>query len=133
MKAQQKDVVLALRTLHSDIKNCELLERKELTDDVVIAVVAKGIKQRQDALTQFRQAGREDLAVVEESQIALFRKYLPTQLDRPAVEALVREAIAAVGAAGKKDLGKVMGALMPKVKGKADGKMVNEIVNSLLA
>jgi uncharacterized protein YqeY len=132
MKARDKDTLVALRSLSGEIKNVEINERREVTEADVTAVVMKAIKQRQDALEQFRKGGREDLAVVEEAQIELFKKYQPRQLDEAEVEALVRECIAESGAEGKRDMGKVMQSLMPKVNGKADGKLVSSIVGRLL-
>jgi uncharacterized protein len=132
MKARAADKVVALRTLHADIKNVTVNAGQEPTDALVATAVAKAIKQRADAVDQYRQAGREDLAAKEEWEIALFRAYQPRQLDRAEIEVLVRACIAETGAAGKKDMGKVMQALMPRVKGCADGKLVNQIVQALL-
>jgi uncharacterized protein YqeY len=132
MKARDKDTLVALRSLSGEIKNVGINERREVTEADVTAVVMKAIKQRQDALEQFRKGGREDLAAVEEAQIELFKKYQPRQLDEAEVEALVRECIAESGAEGKRDMGKVMQILMPKIKGKADGKLVSSIVGRLL-
>ena len=132
MKAHEQDKLTALRVLLGQIKDVTTNAGKEATDADVAAVVAKAIKQRSDATEQFRQGGREDLAAKEEMEIALYRKYQPQQLDRPAIENLVRQAIAESGATGKKDMGKVMQALMPKVKGAADGKLVSQIVQEEL-
>ena len=132
MKSGNKDALTALRSLHSEIKNLELIHRKEINDGSIAEVVAKAVKQRQDSIAQYRAAGRNDLADKEQVEIELFRKYQPKQLDRAEIEALVRECITAAGATSKKEMGKVMGLLMPKVKGKADGKLVNEVVSALL-
>lgn len=132
MKRGDRAALTALRTLHSEIKNIDLLQQKEITDATVAEVVAKAIKQRQDASAQFRAAGRHDLADKDQAEVELFRKYQPQQLDRAAIETLARACIQAAGATAKKDMGKVMGLLMPQVKGKADGKLVNEVVSSLL-
>lgn len=132
MKAQAQTKLIALRTLHSEVKNATVNAGKDLSDEAMAQVVAKAVKQRQDAAAQYRTAGREDLSAKEEAEIEIFRRYQPQQLDRSAVEALVRAAIAECGAATKKDMGRVMPLIMPKVKGRADGKLVNEIVQSLL-
>lgn len=132
MKAQDAARVSALRMLNAQIKDATVNAGKEPTDDAVAAVVAKAIKQRQDSVDQFRAAGRNDLADKEQHEIDLIRAYQPKQLDAAEIETLAKEAIAASGAAGKKDLGKVMQALMPKVKGRSDGKLVNQIVLQLL-
>ena len=132
MKAKETDKLTALRTLLAQVKDATINAGKEPTDTDVATVVAKAIKQRRDSIAQFRQGGREDLAQKEEQEIAVFQKYQPQQLDQAAIEELVRKCIADTGAAGKKDMGKVMQALMPHVKGRADGKLVNQIVNTML-
>jgi len=133
MKAGEKERLTTLRSLHAQIKDATVNAGKDMTDDAVIAVIAKQIKQRADALEQFRNAGREDLAAVEESEMAILRAYQPAQLSEAEIEAFVVEAIQSTGATTKKEMGKVMAALMPKVKGKADGSIVNRIVGSKLA
>lgn len=133
MKAQEKEKLLALRTLHSEIKNLELMERKELSDGNVAGVVAKAIKQRAESEEQFRAAGRADLADRERFQIGLFTKYLPAQLSAAEIETIVAAAIAESGAQGKQDIGKVMKLVMPQVKGRADGTLVNETVAARLS
>ena len=132
MKAQEPDKLTALRMLNAQIKDATVNAGKDPTDEVVATMVAKAIKQRQDSVEQFKAAGRNDLAVKEQREIELFRAYQPQQLDAAEIEALVRKVIAETGAAGKKDLGKVMQALMPQVKGKSDGKLVNQIVMAQL-
>ena len=133
MKAQASETLVALRTLHAAIKDQTVNAGVEVTDEVVAAVVAKAIKQRTDAIEQFASAGRQDLVDKEQKQVDLYRKYQARQLDRAEIEALVRQCIAESGASGKKEMGKVMQLLMPKVKGCADGKLVNQVVQSLLA
>ncbi len=133
MKSKNNETLVTLRTLHSEIKNIEINTRKEITDEDVASVIAKGIKQRQDAAEQFEKAGRNDLVNKEQNQIALYAKYQPKQLDRSEIEELVTNIIAETGADTKKDIGVVMKNLMPLVKGKADGKLVSEIVNMKLS
>lgn len=128
MKAQDPDKLTALRMLNAQIKDATVNAGKDPTDEAVATIVAKAIKQRQDSVDQFKAAGRTDLADKEQREIELFRAYQPQQLGAAEIEALVRKVIAETGAAGKKDLGKVMQALMPQVKGKSDGKLVNQIV-----
>ena len=132
MRAHDQERLVALRTLHAQIKDATVNAGRAADDDGVATVVAKAIKQRLDAVEQYRAAGRGDLADKEQREIDLFRKYQPQQLDAAALEALVRQCIAASGASGKKDMGKVMQALMPQVKGRADGKLVNQIVQAQL-
>lgn len=132
MKERAQERLTALRTLHAQVKDATTNQGKEPTDDDVLTILNRAIKQRLDAADQFRKGGREDLAIKEEQEIAQYRKYQPAQLDAAAVEALARKAIADSGAVGKADTGKVMKLLMPQVKGKADGKLVNQIVSGLL-
>lgn len=132
MKARAAEKVTALRTLMAQIKDATVNAGKDVTDGEVATVVSKAIKQRQDSVEQFRAGAREDLAVKEQAEIDLFRKYMPKQLDEAEIEALAAKAIAESGATGKADLGKVMKVLMPQVKGKADGKLVNTVVGRLL-
>ena len=132
MKAQEPEKVTALRMLNAQIKDATVNVGKDPTDEIVATIVAKAIKQRQDSVEQFKAAARTDLADKEEREIALFRAYQPQQLGAAEIEALVKAAIAETGAVGKKDLGKVMQVLMPKVKGRSDGKLVNQIVQTQL-
>ncbi len=132
MKAQAPETLTALRMLNAQIKDATVNAGKDPTDEAVATIVAKAIKQRQDSVEQFKAAGRNDLADKEQREIELFRAYQPQQLGAAEIEALVRKVIAETGAAGKKDLGKVMQALMPQVKGKSDGKLVNQIVMAQL-
>ncbi len=132
MKARATDKVTALRMLHAQIKDVTVNAGREPTDVDVAVVVAKAIKQRADSAEQFRQGGRLDLADKEQMEMDLFKKYQPQQLSQAEIETLVHQAIEESGAAGKKDIGKVMAILMPKVKGRADGKLVNQVVSGLL-
>jgi len=132
MKAQNSEALLALRTLHAAIKDQTVNAGVEVTDEAVCSVVTKAIKQRNDAIEQFTAASRQDLVDTEQKQIDLYRKYQPKQLDRAEIEDIVRQCIAESGVTTKKEMGKVMALLMPKVKGRSDGKLVNQIVQSLL-
>jgi uncharacterized protein YqeY len=132
MKAQDGETVMTLRTLNAAIKDQTVNAGIEVTDDVVTAVINKAIKQRADAIEQFAAAGRQDLVDKEQKQMELCRNYQPKQMDRAEIEVLVRACITESGATGKKEMGKVMQLLMPQVKGRADGKLVNQVVLSLL-
>ena len=132
MKNRENDRLTALRTLHAQIKDATVNLGKEVTDGDVATVVAKAIKQRLDAAEQFKQGARQDLADKEAMEAETFKKYQPRQLTQAEIEELVRNAIAETGAVGKKEMGKVMAVLMPQVKGRADGKLVNQIVQALL-
>ena len=121
-----------IRMARANIKNIEIDEKRELNDDEVLAVLMKEVKMRQDSLQEFTKAGREELVEQAKREIAILRKYLPEQLSDEELKALVEEAVAETGAAGPKDMGKVMAALMPKTRGRADGKRINTMVRELL-
>ena len=121
-----------IRMARANIKNIEIDEKRELNDDEVLAVLVKEVKMRQDSLEEFAKAGREELVEQAKQEIAILRKYLPEQLSDEDLRALVEEAVAETGAAGPKDMGKVMAALMPKTRGRADGKRINTMVRELL-
>jgi hypothetical protein len=133
MKAREMEKVTALRGLHAQIKDAGTNAGKEEDDELVASVIARAIKQRHQSIEQYREAGREDLAEVEQQEIDWIKVYQPEQMDEAEIEAIVSKAIADTGAEGKQDMGKVMGAVMPQVKGKADGKLVNAVVQKLLA
>jgi len=132
MKAKDTVALDSVRAIKSVVKLAEIEGGKELSDEDVHSIIQKAVKQRRDSITQFIAGGRQDLVANEEAQIKVLEKFLPAQLSEAEVAQLVDEAVAATGAAGAKDMGKVMGALMPKVKGKADGGMVNRLVKAKL-
>jgi uncharacterized protein YqeY len=105
----------------------------EATDEDILAVIQKEAKQRKDAITQYNDGGRPELAAKEEKELKLLETYLPAQMGEEEIRILVKEAISTTGASSVQDMGKIMGALMPKVKGKADGSLVNKIVKEELA
>jgi len=122
-----------LRMTQNAVYLSEKTQARELTDPEVEAIVAREVKTRRESVDAFRKGGREDLASKEEAEIAILAGYLPEQLDDTSIEALVAEAIAATGASSARDLGKVMGWLSPKTKGRADGRRVSELVARALA
>ena len=132
MKAGDKVSLGTLRMVSSAVKDLSVNVGKETADEHVLAVLTKSVKQREDSISQFRGAGREELAAAEEAEMAVLKKYLPEPLSAADLEALVRRVIEETGAASKKDMGRVMGALQPQVRGRADGKAVNQLVQSLL-
>lgn len=135
MKAKEsgKQRLSVIRLVRGAIRQLEIDGKKELQDEDVLGVISKEVKQRRDSIEDFKKGGRDDLVAAAEAEIAILMEYLPQQLSEDEVRNLVKEAIAASGAASPKDMGKVMKELMPKVKGRADGKLVNEIVKELLA
>jgi uncharacterized protein YqeY len=122
-----------LRMAGSAIYNAEKRERRTYTDDEAAGVLAREVKTRRESIEAFRKGGREDLAAKEEAEIAILSEFLPEQLSESAIEALIAEAISATGAATQKDLGKVMGWLAPRTKGRADGRVVSQLVGKALA
>ena len=120
MRSGEKDRLGLIRMLMAGIKQREVDERIELDDAQVLAVIDKMIKQRKDSVTQFEAGGRADLVAKETAEIGWLTDYLPAQLSEAEVDALVREAIAATGAASMKDMGKVMGLVKPKAQGRTD-------------
>ena len=132
MKAGEKDKVSVLRMLTAEMKQREVVDAVELTDAVVISSIEKMVKQRRDSESQFRAGNRPELADKEAAEIAVLMAYLPQQLSTAEIDALIAQAIAETGAAGGKDMGKVMAWLKPKVAGKADmGKLSGLIKNKL--
>ena len=127
-KSQEKARALVLGTILANLKNRELELGRTPTDDEGVEVIRKGIKLRREAAEQFAAAQRADLADVERNQIKVLEEFLPPAVDPAEIRAAARAAIAA----GAKDLGRVMGAVMPKFKGRADGKLINEIVREEL-
>lgn len=123
----------ALSFLRSEMMNAAIDKRKKnLEDNEIISVIKKQIKQRQDSIEQFEKGNRLDLAGKEKKELEILKSYLPEQLAPEAVKAAVKEVIAAVGAQGMKDMGKVMKEVTAKLEGKADGRVVSEIVKELL-
>jgi len=127
-KQREKQRILVLSTVLSEIRNKEIDGRAELDDDGVVQVISKGIKQRKDAADQMRAAGREELAVNEEEQSAILQVYLPEALSEDEVRAIIRAAIE--GGAG--EMGPLMGQVMPKIRGRFDGKEANRLVREEL-
>jgi len=123
----------ALRLLRSAIEYEEISRGKALDDAGVQEIVARQVKQRRESIEAFRKGNRQDLASKEEAELKVLSAYLPQQMGRDEVRALAQKVMAEVGARGAADKGKVMGRLMPQVKGKADGAVVNEVVTELLA
>jgi uncharacterized protein len=128
--ALRRDV---LRMAQNAVYLVEKRDRRELSDDDVAGILSKEVKTRRESVDAFRKGGREDLAAKEEAEIAILQGYLPEQLDDAALGALVDDAVAATGASNARDMGKVMGWLAPRTKGRADGRRVSELVAKRLA
>ncbi|MDK3022558.1 GatB/YqeY domain-containing protein [Cupriavidus taiwanensis] len=133
MRAREMDRLGTIRLLLAAIKQREVDERVELDDSAVLAVVEKLIKQRKDSIAQFQQAGRNDLADKELAEVEVLKVYMPAALSDAEVAAEVQQAVAATGAAGPQDMGKVMGVLKGKLAGRADMTAVSALVKAALA
>jgi len=133
MKAGDKKRRQVIRLMMSAIKQIEIDSRKELSDDEVIAVLGKMLKQRRDSYTQYTDAGRNDLAEQEEFEITIINEYLPEALSDDEVAAIIDEIIASTGAASPKDMGKVMGQLKAKLQGRADMGVASALVKQKLS
>ena len=132
MKQGEKARLSVIRLVRGAVRQAEIDGKKTLSDDEIIGVITKEVKMRRDSIEEFERGGRSDLVEKTQAEIAILMPYLPEQLSPDEVRQLVETAVAEVGATTAKDMGKVMGVLMPRVKGRADGKLVNEIVRSLL-
>lgn len=133
MKSQDKIRLSTLRMLLSAVKYKEIDLGKALTDEEVIETVTSSVKQRRDSIEQFSTAGRTDLVEKEEAELKVLQGFLPEQLSVEEVKAEIDRTVTEAGASGMKDLGKVMKLLMPKVAGRADGKMVSDAVRERLS
>ena len=133
MKARDKPRLGALRLIMADFKRIEVDERIELDDERVLVILDKMTKQRKDSLTQFEDAGREDLANQEALEIAVIAEFLPDQLSDDEVSSMVKAAIAETGAASMQDMGRVMAIVKPQVQGKADMGAVSGLVKAQLS
>ncbi|MBI4035847.1 GatB/YqeY domain-containing protein [Candidatus Daviesbacteria bacterium] len=125
--------VSTLRLLLSEIKNAEIAKGGELSDEDIVSVVQKEVKKRKEAATAFRSGGRQESAVKEESEAAILEKYLPSQLSTEELTKIVQDTINEIGATGVQDMGKVIGAVMGKVRGQADGGTVSALVKGKLS
>ena len=133
MKAQEQTRVLVLRALRGKIRDLEIEKRGELTEQEMLGVLTNAAKQRQDSIKAYRDGGREDLADQEEQELELIKSYLPEQLSDAEIGKIVDAAITETGAESMRDIGRVMGKVMPQVKGRADGSAVQNLVRSKLS
>jgi uncharacterized protein len=133
MRARDERRTTTLRMALAAAHNLRIERGRELTDEEVVEVLGRGVKQRRESIAVYRGAGHEDRAAAEEAEVAILAEFLPEQLSDDEITALARAAIAETGAAGPADTGRVMGRVAPQTKGRADGRRVSEIVRSLLA
>ena len=132
---REKDVVKrdSVRAINTMIKQIEVDERRELSDEEIVKIIQKGIKQREEAIVQYQNAGRDDLVQKEQEQADVFKEYLPKQLSDEELETQLKALITEIGAQSIKDIGKVMGQASKKFAGVADGKRINETAKRLLS
>jgi uncharacterized protein YqeY len=132
MKSRDDLRLSAIRMVRSAVKNKEIDAKRELADQEIVEVLSTLVKQRRESIRMFSEAGRDDLVAKEEKELTILLEFLPQQMDRDEVAALVDKMIAECGAQGSRDMGKVMKLLMPHVAGRADGKMVSDVVREKL-
>ena len=133
MKSRDTLRLSVIRMVISSVKNRDIELRRELNDSEITDAIVSLCKQRRESIRLFKEAGRQDLVEKEEAELALMQEFLPQQLTREELESLVDQAIAETAATSGKDMGKVMKALQPQVSGRADGKLVSEVVKQKLA
>jgi uncharacterized protein len=132
MRARDERRTQTLRMAMAAAHNQRIARGRELTDEEVVDVLARQVKQRRESIDMYRAGGREDRAADEEAEAAILTEFLPQQLDEAELEALVRAAVAETGASGPGDLGRVMGRVSPQTKGRADGRLVSDIARRQL-
>ena len=133
MRARDEQRTQTLRMAMAAAQNLRIERRRDLTDEEVIEVLGRQVKQRRESIAMYRDAGHEDRAAAEEAEAAILAEFLPEQLSETDLEGMAREAITETGASSPADLGRVMGRLSPRTKGRADGRMVSDVVRRLLA
>lgn len=133
MRARDEHRTQTLRMAIAAAQNLSIANRRDLTDDEVVDVLTKQVKQRRESIAMYRDGGREDRAAAEEAEVAILSEFLPAQLSEAEIEEFVRAAIVEVGATSTADLGRVMGRVSPQTRGRADGRMVSDIVRRALA
>jgi uncharacterized protein YqeY len=133
MKSGDKQRKLVISLVRASIKNAEIAKQKTLDDAGVIDVIVKEAKQHRESIAEFKKGNRQDLVAKEEAELAILLEYLPQQMPREEIIAVARQVIKEVGAQGPGDKGKVMQKLMPQLKGKAEGREINDIVTGLLS
>lgn len=133
MKNKEKDKLVVIRMIKAAIQNERIKLGRDLSEEDELSVLSREVKQRKDSLHEFEKAGREDLVDKIRAELKHVEIYMPEQLSEEELAEIVKQAIADTGASSKKEMGKVMAALMPKVKGKADGSLVNKLVQQHLS
>ncbi|SHE64980.1 hypothetical protein SAMN05444392_102216 [Seinonella peptonophila] len=133
MRNKEKDKLAVIRMVRAAIKKVEIDLKRPLNDEEVLDVITREVKQRKDSIAGFEKAGRSELAAKEQGELEILQVYLPAQLSDEELRQIVVETVEQLGATSKAEMGKVMGTVLPKVKGRADGKKVSQIVNQTLS
>jgi len=133
LKTGQKEKLSTLRTALAQIKDERIKKKSDLSDEDVISVLMRAVKSRKDSVEMYSQGGRQDLVDKETAEIEILQSYLPEQMSEDEIKKVISEIVKSSGASDIKDIGKVMGPAMAKLKGKADGKLVQQIARSLLS
>ena len=133
LKEKKENVVSTLRLLLAEIHNQEIAKQSQLSEEEIIGLIQKEIKQRKESIEAYQKGKRSDLVAKEKEELATLNKYLPQQLSAEELETMVQSVIKEIGASGPGDFGKVMGAVMAKIKGRADGQTVSEAVKKVLS
>jgi uncharacterized protein YqeY len=133
MRAKEKARLAVIRMILAAIKQKEIDEQITLSDDQILAVLEKMVKQRRDSIKQYEDANRQELADQEQAEVVILQEYLPEQLGSDEIEAIISEIITDTGAAGPQDMGKVMGALKPRIQGRADMGQASQLVKAKLS
>lgn len=132
MKDKDKVRLSVIRMIKASVKKMEIDKKLTLSNDETLDVIVREMKQRRDSIAEFERAGREDLVEKEKEELTILQAYLPEQLSEEELRSLIQQEIERLGAISKADMGKVMGCVVPKIKGKADGKAAQKIVQELL-
>lgn len=133
MRNKEKEKLTVIRMIKASLQNESIKQGKDLTEDQELTVLSREVKQRKDSLHEFNKAGREDLVEKIRTELQYVELYMPEQLSEEEVSQIVQQTIQETGASSKADMGKVMSAVMPKLKGKADGLLINKLVQQHLS
>lgn len=133
LKNKEKTRLSVIRLLKAALKNEEIKLKRTLTEEEIVTVLSREMKQRKESLEEFTKAGRDDLIQQLKEEMEILQAYLPEQLSEDELKRLISQTIAETGASSMADMGKVMGAIMPKVRGRADGALVNRLVREMLS
>ena len=133
MRAKEKERLGTIRMIQAEIKRIEVDERIDVDDQRILAILDKMCKQRRDSISQFEEAGRDELAAIERAEMAVVQEFLPAALSEAEINELIEQAVVSSGAESPRDMGKVMGISTKKLMGKADGKMISTIVREFLS